>query len=591
MRFTPVSFEGTKMTYLYNDPTEFADEFLDGFVAANASLVRRVPGGVARRTSTPAGEVAIVVGGGSGHYPGFAGLVGPGMAHGAAAGGVFASPSAQRVYSVARAVAGEAGVLLSYGNYAGDVLNFDQAQRRLIAEGIPCRTVVVTDDIFSASPDERGKRRGIAGDLVVFKAAGHAAASGASLDEVWAAANHANERTRSFGVAFTGCTLPGASEPLFTVPTGRMAIGMGIHGEPGIDEVDIPTADRLAALLVDKLLDELPDGVGAASGSRVGVVLNGLGGVKYEELFVTYRSLSERLAAAGVEIVEPEVGELVTSFQMAGVSLTLVWLDDSLAEAWQAPAWSPAYRKGAMVAVTGDSGELAPDVPEEPIPDASDDSRVAASLVVRALDAMASVIDANVDNLGHLDAIAGDGDHGIGMQRGVIAGAAAAATAADSGAGAGTVLLRAGDAWADRAGGTSGALWGLILRALGEAIGDSDSPTASTVAHGLIAGRDEVMRYGKAQLGDKTLLDALTPFAESLEAGVAAGQHLATAWPRAAVTAKDAAAATAQLLPRIGRARPHQEKSIGTPDPGAVSLAMIAQAVADVITEETKERV
>lgn len=590
MRFSPVSSEGTKMTYLYNDPTEFADEFLDGFVAANASLVRRVPGGVARRTATPAGEVAIVIGGGSGHYPGFAGLVGAGLAHGAAAGGVFASPSAQRVYSVAKAVAGDAGVLLSYGNYAGDVLNFDQAQRRLIAEGIPCRTVVVTDDIFSAPLDEHTKRRGIAGDLAVFKAAGHAAASGLSLDEVWAAADHANERTRSFGVAFTGCTLPGATEPLFTVPPGRMAVGMGIHGEPGIDETDIPTADELAALLVDKLLDELPAHVGVADGSRVGVILNGLGGVKYEELFVTYRSITERLAAAGVDIVEPEVGELVTSFQMAGVSLTLVWLDEPLAEAWRAPAWSPAYRKGSMLVATGDSVEVAADVLEEPIPESGEDSRLAASLVVRALGAMASVIDSNVERLGHLDAIAGDGDHGIGMQRGVTAGAAAAATAAESGAGAGTVLLRAGDAWADRAGGTSGALWGLILRALGEALGDTDMPTASNVALGLIAGRDEVVRYGKAQLGDKTLLDALTPFVESLETGAAAGQDLATAWPIATATAKDAAAATAELLPRIGRARPHQEKSVGTPDPGAVSLAMIAQAVADVITE-SKERV
>jgi dihydroxyacetone kinase len=579
------------MTYLYNDPTEFADEFLDGFVAANASLVRRVPGGVARRTVTPAGEVAVVIGGGSGHYPGFAGLVGLGVAHGAAAGGVFASPSAQRVYSVAKAVASDAGVLLTYGNYAGDVLNFDQAQRRLIAEGIPCRTVAVTDDISSASLSERGKRRGIAGDLAVFKAAGHAAASGASLDEVWAAANRANESTRSIGVAFTGCTLPGATEPLFTVPPGRMAVGMGIHGEPGIDEIDIPTADELAALLVDRLLDELPDSIGTASGARVALILNGLGGVKYEELFVTYRSISERLAAVGVEIVEPEVGELVTSFQMAGVSLTLTWLDDSLADAWKASAWTPAYRKGSIAMASGEAGESAPDVSEEPIPEASDDSRVAASILVRALDAMASVIADNADSLGHLDAIAGDGDHGIGMQRGATAGAAAAAAAAESGAGAGTVLLRAGDAWADRAGGTSGALWGLILRALGDAFGDDDMPTATTVTHGLIAGRDEVMRYGKAKLGDKTLLDALIPFIESLETGAAAGQYLATAWPIAAATARDAAAATAELLPRIGRARPHQEKSVGTPDPGAVSLAMIVQAVADVITEESKERV
>ncbi len=248
------------MTRLFNDPTDFLDELVDGFVAASGRWVRAVPGGVVRSTRSPEPTVAIVIGGGSGHYPAFAGLVGPGLAHGAAMGNLFASPSTQRAYSVAKAADQGRGVLFSYGNYAGDVLNFDAAQDQLQAEGIDCRTVLVTDDIWSAPPDEFEKRRGIAGDLTVFKVAGAAAEEGASLDEVERVARHANDRTRSFGVAFDGCTLPGKSEPLFTVPEGRMAVGLGIHGEPGIDETDVPTADELAELFVSRLLDEVPGG-------------------------------------------------------------------------------------------------------------------------------------------------------------------------------------------------------------------------------------------------------------------------------------------------------------------------------------------
>ncbi|MEK6344129.1 MAG: dihydroxyacetone kinase subunit DhaK, partial [Curtobacterium sp.] len=190
------------MTRLYNDPADFADEMVDGFVAANRARVRKVHGGVARATTSPDGAVALVVGGGSGHYPAFGGLVGHGLAAGAAMGNLFASPSAQQVSAVATAVDHGGGVLLSYGNYAGDVLNFDAAARTLEARGVPVRTVRVTDDVASAPADRTHERRGIAGDLCVFKVAGAAAERGDDLDTVAAVAERANDRTRSFGVAF-----------------------------------------------------------------------------------------------------------------------------------------------------------------------------------------------------------------------------------------------------------------------------------------------------------------------------------------------------------------------------------------------------
>ena len=298
------------MTRLFNDPAAFADEMLDGFVAAHAHLVRRVPGGVVRTIPAPSGKVAVVVGGGSGHYPAFAGLVGPGLADGAALGNIFASPSARQVCSVARAADRGAGVLLCFGNYAGDVLHFGQAAEMLNSNGIRTSTLPVTDDISSATSDEIEKRRGVAGDLAVFKVAAAAAEAGLSLDEVHRVASHANDRTRTLGVAFTGCTLPGADKPLFTVPAGRMAVGMGVHGEPGTRESDVPSANGLAELLVTTLLSDLPADVADVRGARVGLILNGLGTVKYEELYVVYRRIAQLLDDQGIVIVEPEVGRV-----------------------------------------------------------------------------------------------------------------------------------------------------------------------------------------------------------------------------------------------------------------------------------------
>ncbi|MFJ8925511.1 dihydroxyacetone kinase family protein [Streptomyces sp. NPDC102364] len=567
------------MTRLHNDPAAFADEALAGFVAAHRRWVRPVTGGVVRATAKTPGQVAVVIGGGSGHYPAFSGLVGQGLAHGAAVGNVFASPSAQQIRGVAKAAQSGGGVLLMYGNYAGDVLHFGQAAERLNGEGIPTRTFAVTDDISSAGPDEAHKRRGIAGDLPVFKVAAAAAEQGRSLDEVARIAAHANDRTRSFGIAFSGCTLPGADHPLFTVPEERMAVGLGIHGEPGIGEEPVPTADEAAELLVATLLKELPDGIQGPRGQRAAVILNGLGSVKYEELFVVYRRVAQLLDDAGVTAVDPEVGELVTSFDMAGISLSLTWLDDTLEALWTAPADTPAYRKGAVpeAAAADEESYETEEGPEAYT--ASEESRQAAATALDALRRLKDTVDTHADELGRIDAVAGDGDHGIGMQRGSTGAYEAAHRAREAGAGARSLLTAAGDAWADKAGGTSGALWGIVLRALADALGDTERPTPASVAHGVLQASDGVRRTGGAEVGDKTMVDVLVPFAETLGQQVDAGAELAAAWDTAATAAERSARDTAHLLPKMGRARPHAEKSLGTPDAGAHSLALIVRAV------------
>ena len=575
------------MTYLFNQPSAFAAELIEGFVAANADKVRQVTGGVVRSTRSQPNTVAVIVGGGSGHYPAFAGLVGQGLAHGAAMGNLFASPSAQQIYNVARAAHNGAGVLLMFGNYAGDVLHFGQACERLRAEGIACEVLAVTDDISSAGKDELEKRRGVAGDLCVFKAACAAAEAGHDLSQVLQLAQHANQRTRTFGVAFSGCSLPGASHPLFEVEKGRMALGLGIHGEPGIKETDMPSADELAEIFVERLLNELPADIPQADGQRVAVILNGLGSVKYEELFVVYRRVAQLLEAANLQVVEPDVGEFVTSFNMAGASLTLMWLDDQLETLWRAPTNTPAYRKGSVLVAEPLSAAERVESTEEALPAATAESQESAKRVLQLLESVAEMLQRNAERLGDIDAVAGDGDHGIGMERGVLGAVEKAREVAARGAGAGSLLCRAADAWADKAGGTSGALWGVALTALGTALGDRQTPDAQRVATGVREAKEGIMHFGKARVGDKTMVDVLVPFSDSLNEAVAAGASLTDAWLKAAQVADKAAQDTAQLVPKMGRARPLAEKSVGTPDAGAISLALIVNTVGDLLKEHS----
>lgn len=570
------------MTRLANDPKRFAAEAVSGFVAAHPTHVQAVPGGVIRAAESSPGEVAVVVGGGSGHYPAFAGWVGPGMAHAAVCGNVFASPSSSQVYSVARAADNGGGILLAFGNYAGDVLQFGQAAQRLRAEGVDVRVVTVTDDIASGPADESGARRGIAGDLLVLKVAGAAARRGDDLHTVEEVTRRANARTRSLGVAFAGCTLPGFDRPLFEVPAGTVALGLGIHGEPGIADFPLTTADAVADRLVDGVLAEEPErGVGGYTG-RVAVLLNGLGATKYEELFVAYRRVAERLQEAGLEIVAPEVGEHVTSLDMAGLSLSVMFLDDELAELWTAPVDTPAFRRGTTGTPTRRRATKAVLTQETRVPAASSASQLAAKVVLDALRRATAAAHSAEQELGDLDAVAGDGDHGQGMALGTAGALSRAQEVVRAGAGVGTTLVQAGTAWSDAAGGTSGALWGAGLAAAGDALGDEDLVTPEMLVRAVERARDAVLDLGGARPGDKTMVDALVPFADVLRREHNAGAAPDEALARAARAAREAAEATSRIVARRGRARTHGENSLGHPDPGATSFALLATAMSDV---------
>lgn len=559
------------MTKLYNDPAEFADDQLEGFLDVYSDRLVGVPGGV---ISLPPKEpqVAVIVGGGSGHYPAFAGLVGPGFATGAVVGNIFTSPSAAHVYSVAKAADQGKGVVLTFGNYAGDNMNFGIAAQMLNAEGIDTRIVVVKDDIASAPEFEN--RRGIAGDFTVFKAMGAAAAAGKSLDEVERLGNLANERTRTMGVAFSGCTMHGASEPLFSVAEGQMGVGLGIHGEPGIRDEAQPSAVELATLLTKAVLADAPEN----PGKRIGVIVNGLDVTKYEELFLLYRTVAPQLREAGYEIVDPEVGELVASLDMGGVSLTVFWLDEELEELWTADAYACAYRKqkAPLNFIEKTYTAKAATVDAESIVDASPAAAELASKVRDAAHAVADLMREQENYLGEIDSFAGDGDHGRGMVRGSDAAVKAIADAPEN-AGPSQLLKLAGRAWAMQAGGTSGVLWGASLEAAANTLTDdaeSYSPEQAPVAVKAFA--DSMVTLGGARMGDKTLLDSLLPFSKALSDSSA---ELRIAWAEAAEVAQHSAKETAALSPKKGRARPLAEKSVGHPDPGAVSMGMILELV------------
>lgn len=322
------------MKKVLNDPFAYVDEMLEGLCAAHPEYYRQTGNQgrvIARAAPIRTGKVGIVSGGGSGHLPVFTGYVGPGLLDACAIGDVFASPSVDQMADAIRAANGGAGVLRLYGNYGGDIMNFDMAGDVVEMEDIACTTVVLADDVASAKPDEAAKRRGVAGMVYAFKIAGAAAEAGLDLAGVTDAAQRAADACRSVGFALSSCTVPQAGRPTFQIDEGDMEMGMGIHGEPGVWRGALRPADVIAEEMMDILLADKP-----AKG-RVSVLVNSLGATPPEELYILYRIVKARLEAAGATIVMPLVGRYATSMEMAGASITLCHLDDDLERWLKAP--------------------------------------------------------------------------------------------------------------------------------------------------------------------------------------------------------------------------------------------------------------
>jgi dihydroxyacetone kinase-like protein len=331
------------MKKILNDPFAYVDEMLEGLCLAHPQYYKRLgPAGrvIARADGPVKGKVGIVSGGGSGHLPVFTGYVGKGLLDACAIGDVFSSPSVDQVAEAIRAANGGAGVLRLYGNYGGDNMNFDMAGEMVEMEGIQTATVRVADDVASARLEERAKRRGVAGLVYAYKIAGAKAESYSTLDQVTAVAQRAVDACRSIGVALTPCTVPSVGRPTFEISDDEMEIGMGIHGEPGVQRGPLRPADLVAEEMLSFLLADMP----LKSGDRISVLVNSLGATPHEELYIVYRYAAKKLKEFGVEIVMPLVGRYATSMEMAGMSLTFCKLDEELESLLKAPCDCPFLR-------------------------------------------------------------------------------------------------------------------------------------------------------------------------------------------------------------------------------------------------------
>jgi dihydroxyacetone kinase-like protein len=334
------------MKKLINDPRNVVQELIEGFVLANEQSVSKLPqcNAVVRRGAPIKGKVGIVIGGGAGHEPLFLEYVGRGMADAEAHGQIFAAPSPAIVFEAIKAVDGGAGVVLLYNNYAGDVLNFDMAQEKALAQGIKVRTVLVNDEIASAPRGQEAQRRGTTSDHVIIKMAGAAAQNMLPLEDVVRVTRTAIEGSRSFGVALSSCTLPATGKEIFDLPDDMMELGMGLHGEPGVERTTLLSADQATERIVHRIVEDLP----YRGGDEIVLIVNGYGATTRMELFIVNRKIRAMLAHLGIRVHGTEIGEFCTSQEMKGVSVTFVRLDEELKGLYDQPCDSPFYKKTAL---------------------------------------------------------------------------------------------------------------------------------------------------------------------------------------------------------------------------------------------------
>lgn len=559
------------MRKIINDPETFVDEVLDGILLAHPTQLRTAgteKRAIIRTDAPAAGRVGIVTGGGSGHLPFFLGYVGQGLCSAVVVGNVFSSPSAAQIYAASRAVASDAGLLYLYGNYGGDVYNFDMAADLCHTDGIAVRTVLGADDLLSAPADRASTRRGVAGLVLVYKVAGAAADRLYSLDEVTRIAQKAADATRTVGVGLSPTILPAAGEATFSLNEGEMEIGVGIHGEKGAHRGPLETADEIT----DRFLNELGSEIPFTDGSRVAVLVNGLGATPLEELYLIYGRVHRVLAARGVSVGFHLVGEFVTSLEMAGASLSIMALDDELEALLEDPAASPFFRHGSAPEVDAFANEVSDAAALSAMPAAApvglqDRPSVLRRVLLDALPRMA----AHSNELRDLDAALGDGDLGITVGSGSQA-SVDVLTELPENVDALSALRAVAAAFAAANPSTFAALVGSgLLGGVETLTAESDLDSADAVAAFLQATLDRISERGGAQLGDKTLLDTLNPVIRAIAAGTT-GASLRD-------VAADAVTASTALESKRGRAAWQQERSIGQADPGSVAVQRLVDEI------------
>jgi dihydroxyacetone kinase len=557
---------------LINAVDDVVGESLDGLTLTAAGIARLAGSTTAIRTDIDAvraaGQVALLSGGGAGHEPAHAGYVGAGMLTGAVAGEVFTSPSVDAVLDAVRAVASPGGVLLIVKNYTGDRLNFGLAAELARAEGIEVATVVVADDVALVAAGGAG-RRGLAGTVLVHKVAGAAAAAGLPLAEVARRAQRVADSVGTMGLALSACTVPAAGQPGFLLDVDEAEWGLGIHGEPGVERAALRPAHEVAERLVGTIAEDR----GIAPGQPVALLVNGLGATPPMELSIVADAAAKELRKRGHPVARLWAGTFLSALDMAGVSISLLGVDDDLLLALDAPTTAPAWPHSVSAA----EGAVIP----APAPAAGGTGTLpAGDPVRRALEAVAETLVAHRDELTDLDREVGDGDLGISLARG--AASVLAECPEYPGEQGPAAVLRATSATVRRSvGGTSGPLYAILLLRAAAALGaaDPDDPARAWSA-ALQAATDGVREVGGAEVGDRTMVDALAPAAKALTAALAAGDSGQDALAAAVDAARSGAQGTAAIRARLGRSSYLGDRVIGHPDPGAHAVALWLSSVA-----------
>lgn len=329
-----------------NKPENVVDEMLEGYLAAHEGRIRKLSTSrvIVRKDASIKGKVGLVTGGGSGHKPAFIGYVGEGLMDAVAVGEIFSSPSAQQIYDAIKAVDSGKGVLCVLGNYSGDVMNFDMASEMAKEEGISVEQLIINDDVGSGSRQQMENRRGVAGEVIIWKTIGAKAQEGANLEEVKKLAEKVNFNTRSMGVAHSPCavpSLPCGGEPTFTLGENEMEIGVGHHGEPGVERTQMKPADEITEILMEKILQDLP----FRENDEVSVLIDGLGSTPLIELYIVYRKVAQILKQKQIKIYKSYIGEFFTSLEMGGFSITLTKLNEEIKRLLDAPTSSALFRQ------------------------------------------------------------------------------------------------------------------------------------------------------------------------------------------------------------------------------------------------------
>ncbi|MFJ7184544.1 dihydroxyacetone kinase subunit DhaK [Lysinibacillus xylanilyticus] len=574
------------MKKIINQPETLVMEMCNGMVMAHPELELLKTYKVIKKKEMNENKVTLISGGGSGHEPAHAGLVGKGMLDAAVCGDVFASPSQIQVYQAIKATASKKGTLLIIKNYSGDIMNFKNGAQLASEDGIQVEYVRVDDDIAVEDSLYTVGRRGVAGVVLVHKIAGAAAEEGMDLMQVKAVTEKAAANVRTIGLALTSCTVPASGSPTFKLGEDEMEYGVGIHGEPGRKREKMMTADELAFRMTNDLMKD----IGLNEDAEIAVLINGFGGTPLQELYLFNNAVTRELSKRNIRINRTFVGNYMTSIDMAGISLTVMKLDDELKTLLSKECNTPAFKVDGPVESVEyvdindheEEKQVFFETETEEEHAIIKNEVITLNNMIYLVDKMSEIIIKNEVPFCELDTHAGDGDFGMSVAKGFKQLKRGWSSILNQEhLNIGTFLDACSMIIMEHCGGASGPIWGGAFRAASKAVEEKMELTVEEFAEMLQATLKGIQSVGErsfgrgAEVGDKTLVDALVPCVNAWLESAAAGTDIKTAFENGAEAAVKGAEYTKEIVARMGRAGAVGERSLGYPDAGAYALGVI----------------